>query len=796
MPFSMIDGVMPGLSEISETPAANKLPTLEHILSATQGQGGFPDIHKAIRSWLQQKVHLVTGQMVDPDTVYVHHFPAVQSRASSRTFTGWEHTGEPDQSMTLTKALQEDFFSAERYGYVGKAKAVAHFVSSNDSVLSLGDSSSVSDFFSRLGELVWDRTLPGYIYSKIKDDVPEVVESWRDLDSAYGLYLDGPDKQLYNEDNELRMKPSQFLSIVRVVDIQPHVIKGLDEFWSAHGTHWRGLARKTFIDEVRFAHGQELLEQQDVELLMKAGAPHLRFDSPASAEELEAIVVPDPAVKVLRFDINGYAATDIFRFVRKDGAEWLYVPGVRPVFHFFKHLKDCYDWVVEQGRDQARLMTLASHFSLKHRQQGIFGPLSANGVDSTLKKLGNGEMEPSSKHINFAQEEISQDLFSCLAQQVHARVNSDADVHIKSNGEVHTDDALRMLQAANAIFSIPLAMLGPIGMTINAGLLGTQVGVEVERSVNGDTQEERKADLLGAIQDAAMLSVVHSVGLGRVHGEEEISRTPGRQVPEAPGANGEPTSAGLNPHWDPSMEQYLTPRSPEETEAGTPGPAKRPRYEDPDNSSQGESRPPNDDDSVGSSSDADTDTDIGTSGDEYEAHDDAEHEIDLLRTNPFQAEISLPQGARFNSRGMIERTDFARLYRVEKASRVERRGDPQVFGFRASNFFGGPVKMLDNDVVIVSRTKEGAVYYGETEFKGDYDLYEIDGTDLPAVSLNENIELNERFTEMRQDLSPGTINELRENGRLNEFAESAVKFDEVHLSRAGLSPRRIHLIPH
>ncbi|MEF9673314.1 hypothetical protein QNM99_18360 [Pseudomonas sp. PCH446] len=87
---------------------------------------------------------------------------------------------------------------------------------------------------------------------------------------------------------------------------------------------------------------------------------------------------------------------------------------------------------------------------------------------------------------------------------------------------------------------------------------------------------------------------------------------------------------------------------------------------------------------------------------------------------------------------MIQRADFAELFRVEKKMRVERRGDPLDYGFRASNFFGGVPKMLDGEVLIVSRTRAGAQAYGRSEFGfGEYQCYRIDARGCPPSPMGK-----------------------------------------------------------
>lgn len=163
-----------------------------------------------------------------------------------------------------------------------------------------------------------------------------------------------------------------------------------------------------------------------------------------------------------------------------------------------------------------------------------------------------------------------------------------------------------------------------------------------------------------------------------------------------------------------------------------------------------------------------------SSADKYDPYDDSE----LLLENPFKAKVNLPPGGHFNSRGMIQREDFDALCRVEKKRRVERRGDPLDYGFRSSSFFGGVPKMLDGEVLIVSRTRAGAEAYGRSEFGyGEYQRFRIDAKGVPAVSYGENLQYNADFTHLRQPAG--------------DDAQGALTFDEVHLANAALGRGRI-----
>lgn len=801
----------------SHLPRRAAAPTKSAPTPLAEGMGAFPFPRDTIKAWIQDKVFAATGQRIDPDKTYLHQFSSTHTVASGGTSTGWQHNGRPEKTMTLTDAVASDFFSAERYGAIGEAQAVTHFLSSNVSPFSIFHSESVSDFFSRLGRTIFDRTGPGYIYSKIHDDVPQLTESWRDLDAAYGLYLDGPEKGRYDADNELRLKPSELLNIVREGDLQKKVLAKLDAFWSGHMPQWRAMAKGQFVKEAKAAlalhqaNPAEGLSPQDYQRVMRAAAANVPLEGPATPAQCLALAAPDPDSKVLGFDINGYVASDILRFVSRDGSEVLYVPGATPALLKFNDRVALNRWVAEQGKDPAKAMALAQHFSLKDRQQGIFGALSVNGVDSALQKIGAGTMAANGNHINSRNYPIAEDVFSVMARQTRERIASDTDTEMKSNAEVYKDNALGMLQAGNALLSIPLALLGPIGLAIGGAALGAQVGMEVDKAVEGDTQAERQAGLQGAVMDVATLAFFHAAGkagasLGAARAPAERTASAGvnsggakpffnyRRVNGQVGVLMSPTrphalalpEPELNPAWDPTMEVYLEPgrrraASGPRVDEEQAGSGKRLKLHEPQAQSPASPDSPDSPDSVASDA---------TSSADYRPYDDS----DVIRENPFQANVQLPAGGYFNSRGMIERTDLPKVYRVEKAERVERRGDPEHYGFMNSNYFAGAEKMRDGNVLVTSRSMEGAMQFGDSEFGGNYNLYEIDSQGIPAVSLNENIDLNPQFYELREHMDPGEIAHARANGGLKGFSEGAFDFDEVHLDNDLVGSSRIRRI--
>jgi hypothetical protein len=335
--------------------------------------------------------------------------------------------------------------------------------------------------------------------------------------------------------------------------------------------------------------------------------------------------------------------------------------------------------------------------------------------------------------------------------------------------------------------------------------------MEIDKAVEGDTQAERKSGLHAAVMDVATMAFFHALGkagpstgdptveaavqptTGSVAGDKPFfnyRRVNGQigvlMSPIQPPRSFDVPEGQINPSWDPSMEIYLQPGSKRshtqpryEMVEEAPSPAKKPRVDESQDELSEDGGSP-----TSVSSDA-------TSSGDYEPYDDES----VLKNNAFKASVTLPEGGHFNSRGMIERTDVPKLYRVEQNDRVERRGDPEDYGFRDSNFFDGPAKMMDGNVVVASRSKAAAMHFGDTEFGGKYHLYEIDSQGVPVVSFNENIDANPQFVEARQCVPFGMIELMRTEGRLSEFANHAYKFDEVHVNNDELLRARIREIP-
>ncbi|NWA65672.1 dermonecrotic toxin domain-containing protein [Pseudomonas reactans] len=406
--------------------------------------------------------HLSADQLaklepLDADKLYLHQFHG--GVTESRARSGWEHPNEePHQSRTLTEAVMSNFS--------------------------------------------WHDQLPG------------------ELDVNGGIYTEGPGQSKnkgYGAHNEFPFSPSVFMKGVKAANFQGIADKKISEFWTSHESEFRSVAKGTFVDKARqqlkafeakskteqaLQPDEQKFTRDDYSLIMEA-VSNVPVDenAPVTLEQLQAEAPAKGKLRAHAFDINGYPS-NIIRFAdlddnqynylnnRRDGRQILYIPGANPAFLRFDSLKKMDEWVVDQAKDPQKREALASHFSSYNRQEGgIFGKY---GVDSSLAHLASGDWESwEGKTIDRGDIKIEEDVFTHLKDEAKTRMSSDADIAIKSNGEVRWDTFLNDVSVGAQL----LAKLAPLGWPFAAAAVATgltEVVLGVRKAASGDTEAERK----------------------------------------------------------------------------------------------------------------------------------------------------------------------------------------------------------------------------------------------------------------------------------------------------------------
>jgi hypothetical protein len=100
--------------------------------------------------------------------------------------------------------------------------------------------------------------------------------------------------------------------------------------------------------------------------------------------------------------------------------------------------------------------------------------------------------------LHYRGEKIVGDAFSHLSQSTHARMLSDANFFLRSNGEIRKKLWIGYLNAFNHTFGPMAALAWPAALAvIGAGI--ANVGLQIDQAINAPTPMERKAAVTAAI---------------------------------------------------------------------------------------------------------------------------------------------------------------------------------------------------------------------------------------------------------------------------------------------------------
>ncbi|MBO0493934.1 DUF6543 domain-containing protein [Pseudomonas sp. Marseille-Q1929] len=428
-----------------------------------------PRVREEAKKWAEAILFKLTGTHVDADTVYLNRFQGGGNSAD--TLNGWEWTvQEPWRSQKLPDALLSNFSE--------------------------------------------DDWLPG------------------NMDAHSGLYTVGAGQSTkggYGAHNQFPVLPSAVMHAAWKTDFQALFTHKQQVFWADHGQDYRATLKGEFVAQARqqLQAGEPGFTRDDYQWVMSAVA-NLPLDekAPLTVEQLQATTPVKGVVRTHLLDINGRPSTDILRFSAADHTtQILYIPGHAPAFMRFNSIAEVDEWVKVQGSDPDKRKALASHFSLRDRQDedvGFWSDFAAfisgdrqsrKGVDSALKYLGNDYW---SHHegvvIDSGHLLVEGDIFSVIKDNTQRRMASDADVAIKSNSEVTRDTWLNDLTAAAGLMA-KFAVIGEplvVGTAVAVGVAQTALGTE--KAISGDTQAERQQGTSSALDGA--LNTLFSLGGG------------------------------------------------------------------------------------------------------------------------------------------------------------------------------------------------------------------------------------------------------------------------------------------
>lgn len=273
----------------------------------------YPDIHGLAYALARRILKKHSVGHLNPDQIYWHRFTD-GTRSSPRTFTGWEHVGQPAESTTLVELVMHRFSAEDQ-----------------------------------------DAT-PGT------------------LQQTGGFYTDGPECRVFNEHNEVALLPQDVLNDFWAADFATIYTGAVKRFWAAHGENFRTLAKAHFLAAAANAKRADRLPDEYYQTVIDAVAASV--PDVMTRAVLRARVVPQSGITFRSFDIGEYVAHDIVRIVDGKGGQILYVPSQRPAFHFFASDAALHAWVLEQCATDASRSTFTLHFfssqAAKEQDSGVF----------------------------------------------------------------------------------------------------------------------------------------------------------------------------------------------------------------------------------------------------------------------------------------------------------------------------------------------------------------------------------------------------------------------------------------
>lgn len=168
---------------------------------ARQWATEFPDLYSLAREHAMRIIRRHTGRDIDPETIWWHRFDNAVN--SPRSFTGWQHSGRPLQSMTFLQLLMQRFPAADQ-------------------------------------------------------------DSLDNLQVEGGFYTADAEQGRYDERNEVRLLATQVVPDFWAVDFASLYRTRLASFWHDHSRHFAELARINLLAEIARARHRQQLSLNDL----------------------------------------------------------------------------------------------------------------------------------------------------------------------------------------------------------------------------------------------------------------------------------------------------------------------------------------------------------------------------------------------------------------------------------------------------------------------------------------------------------------------------------------------------
>ncbi|MBI3907624.1 MAG: membrane-targeted effector domain-containing toxin [Pseudomonas fluorescens] len=312
------------------------------------------------------------------------------------------------------------------------------------------------------------------------------------LDSDGGFYNEGANARIYNETNEVKMYPSVVIKDLWRINFHDRYWDKMGAFWRQHSDNFRTLAKLNFISKALEEHDGSRLSNENLKTVLKAVAGHLSW--PITLDMLHAHEPPAEGLRATPLYIGNYFACDILRIIDRQGRQILYTPGETDAFHVFETSHDLHWWLLCQNNHPDNRARFMAHFPLSAQQQDGDNV----GLNHTLDLLYSTWGKYDSSLFDQDAPDIEGDVFSWIRDSVRERMFDDADLSLRSNGDLREKMWIGYLSTFSRLFGAMAVVGWPVALAaVGAGL--ANIGLNIDQAVNGKNTQERKAGVLGAI---------------------------------------------------------------------------------------------------------------------------------------------------------------------------------------------------------------------------------------------------------------------------------------------------------
>ncbi|WP_323150659.1 membrane-targeted effector domain-containing toxin [Pseudomonas glycinae] len=312
-----------------------------------------------------------------------------------------------------------------------------------------------------------------------------------DLLGVYGgFYSAGPDSENFDASNEVRLHGHEVINDFWNLNFSERYRNGLQSFWNQHSSEFRTLAKCNFLGKAVEAQALGHLNDKDFQTAISAVIGPLSW--PVSLPSLQAEFMPGHGLRVCALDIDGRVATDILRIIDSTGRQILYVPGDNQPFHVLDTPADLHWWALQQLNEKAPRELFLKHFSLADRHW------MTEHISDLMNRLVSTWGHSDHHLINRNDHTVTVDAFSWLRDCAHSAMLAEADLSLTSNADLRKKLWIGYLSAGLKIFG-PMTVVGwPVALPVIGASLA-DMGLNIDRAVNGRTAAERKEGVLAAI---------------------------------------------------------------------------------------------------------------------------------------------------------------------------------------------------------------------------------------------------------------------------------------------------------